>query len=79
MLISRRLRQPLQPFFKARSFSVDDYLDSVDVDSDLEEDAAPVKKVRTPKRSKDSLTGLNPKQKAEVLQQFYDAAEKSLK
>lgn len=66
------------PFIKARAFSKDDYLDTVDVDSDLEEDAAPVKKVRN-KKNKDSMDGLNPKQKAEALQQFYDASEKALK
>ena len=80
MFITRRLRQPLQPFFQCRLFSVDD-IDTPDVDSDAEEDgAANAKKakVMSKKKSKNA-TIVNPKQRVENLQTFYDAAEAALK
>lgn len=81
MFMTRRLRQPLQPFFQCRSFAVDDYLDTPDVDSDAEDDGAATAKkakVMSKKKNKNSTT-VNPKQRVENLQTFYDAAEAALK
>ena len=81
MFITRRLRQPIQPFIKCRAFSADDFLDTQDVDSDAEEESGTAaKKVKALNKKKNkSIAGVNPKQRLENLQTFYDAAEASLK
>ena len=80
MLVSRRLRQSCQPFIKCRGFAKKD--DSVSVEGEAESEKQKFTKkkpIRNQKPEEGAEMGsMNPKQKIDAMQTFYDASEIAL-